>query len=107
MLHLENETLFYEEQETRYQKALDLFKEEKALLTAKDDTLLSQLKNLQKYLDLKDKQLNDLRNELQTNDEKMRKKDLLISNTQTNVQSLNETIKELQEQNLGLENRIK
>eukprot|EP01083_Nonionella_stella_P066787 176172_1 len=55
VIGLKNETRFYEEQETRLKEVLHLFKEEKSLLMSNDDTLTDQLKNLQKYLNLKDK----------------------------------------------------
>merc|ERR1712129_360538 len=58
LIGLQNETLFFEQQETRYREALKLFEEEKTLLTAKDDSLSDQLKNLQKYLTIKEKQIN-------------------------------------------------
>merc|ERR1712187_413833 len=60
-------------------------------LTAKDDTLSDQLKNLQKYLDIKDKQLADAHNALQENEQKLKEKEL----------------KMMQEQNVSLENRVK
>ena len=104
---LENETKFYEEQETRYKEVLKLFEDEKAILTAKDDTLTSQLKNLQKYLDLKDQQINDLRNQLNGSDEKLKLKELQITRCNTSIQQLNQTMKELQDQNAALEKRMK
>ena len=104
---LQNETRFYEEQEKRLEEVLKLFEEEKALLLSKDDTLTAQLKNLQKYLDLKDKQIEDLRNQLNGSDEKLKLKELQITRSNTSIQQLNETVKDLQDQNAQLEKRMK
>merc|ERR1712048_523755 len=101
-----NETMFFEEQETRYAQILKLFAEEKGLLTSQDDTIHDQLKNLQKYLDLKDKQLNDLRKQLHGCDDKLKLKELQITRSNTTIQHLNEQMKELQDQNAALENKV-
>ncbi len=79
LLGLKNETKFYEEQEIRIKDVLKLFQEEKSLLLSKDDTLTEQLKNLHKYLDLKDKQINDLRAQLNKCDETLKLKELQIT----------------------------
>eukprot|EP00488_Nonionellina_sp_1-RS-2012_P004389 TRINITY_DN986_c0_g1_i1.p1 TRINITY_DN986_c0_g1~~TRINITY_DN986_c0_g1_i1.p1 ORF type:complete len:151 (-),score=53.00 TRINITY_DN986_c0_g1_i1:391-843(-) len=104
---LMNETLFYEEQETRLKEVMHLFQEEKSLLMSKDDTLTEQLKNLQRYLDLKDKQIKDLRAQLQQSDDKLKLKELQITRSNTSVQQLNETVNDLQHENAKLEKKIK
>eukprot|EP01084_Bolivina_argentea_P227691 384574_1 len=107
VIGLKNETRFYEEQETRLKEVLNLFKEEKSLLVSKDDTLTEQLKNLQKYLNLKDTQIKDLRAQLNGCDDKLKLKELQITRCNTSVQQLNETVKDLQDQNSSLEKKIK
>eukprot|EP00483_Globobulimina_turgida_P001249 UN01251 len=107
VIGLQNETLFYEEQETRLQEVLRLFQEEKSLLLSKDDTLTQQLKNLQKYLDLKDRQIDDLRAQLNGCDDKLKLKELQNTRQNTTIQHLNSTLKELQDENASLEKKMK
>jgi len=104
---LHNESKFYEEQHKRMQTVLKLFEQEKSLLMTKDDTLTSQLKTLQKYLDLKDQQIGDARQQLRDNDDQLKLKELQIARSQHSNQQLNDTIHGLQEQNAALDRKLK
>ena len=103
----ESENRFYENQESRLQEALQLMEQEKALLTSKFESLRDQLKNLQSYLDLKDGQIRTLTTQLNEHDEKWKEREEQLGRSSVTIQSLNETISKLQDENASLEKKIK